>query len=139
MLRRLLHRLKVEIVYTNVRVLSTLSRFREACIKRAPKKLQTFVESSLQFACLLHVAATCKRHAKAIQHLGTCSLRQLLKTIQGTNLNNLIDHKGLFFSPQTTSLFHRPCIFVSIFSRLKLQPLSVCIQTGLKKLVGKKN
>jgi hypothetical protein len=35
MLRRLLKRLKVEIVYTNVRVLSTLSKFREACVKKS--------------------------------------------------------------------------------------------------------
>ncbi len=63
MLRRLLQRLKVEIVYTNVRVCSTLSIFRDACVKRAPKSSKLL----LKVHCNLHVFCMWLPHAKDMQ------------------------------------------------------------------------
>ncbi len=64
-------------------------------VLKAPNSCKKFL---LQFACLLDGT-----HANNMQHLSTNLVKQPFKTIEDTNLNNLIDDK-IVFSHLGTSL-----------------------------------
>lgn len=57
------------------------------CHNPCNKSSKFFLKVPCNFACLLHGS-----HAKDMQHLITCSLMQILKAIQDTNLNDLNGH-----------------------------------------------